>query len=446
MRQTCLDCNKQPSFHYPDQTKPIYCAEHRKQGMVDLIHPTCLDCDKFPSFNFPDQTKPIYCAAHRKQGMRDVVHTRCLDCEKRPHFNFPNEPRGIYCAEHQKPGMVSIMIPKCLKCNKKPHFNFPGETKGLYCADHKEPRMRNVVSRTCLECHKQPHFNFEGEKRGIYCGDHKWKGMLNVIKPTCLECDKKPHFNFPDQTRGIYCAEHKEPQMRNVVSPTCLECDKLPVFNFPDQKRGVYCYTHKKPQMQNVVDPKCKTPLCDITVTKKYKGYCFRCFLYMFPDETVSRNYKTKEKTVSDFLKTSFPNITMSFDKRIENGCSKRRPDCYIDMGLYTIVVEIDENQHQSYDCSCTNRRMMELFQDSGNRPLYLIRFNPDDYLDCEKNNITSCWGTTKKGICVVKKKKREEWEFRLGYLKECLTSCIEKQPTKEVEVIHLFYDLCLES
>jgi hypothetical protein len=36
-------------------------------------------------------------------------------------------------------------------------------------------------------------------------------------------------------------------------------------------------------------------------------------------------------------------------------------------------------------------------------RPNVFIRFNPDDY----KNNgvkITSCWGQTKKGICIVKK------------------------------------------
>jgi hypothetical protein len=166
----------------------------------------------------------------------------------------------------------------------------------------------------------------------------------------------------------------------------------------------------------------------------------------MFPDEPVTRNYKTKETAVSDFLKQEFPNITMTFDKKIEYGCSKRRPDCYIDMGSYTIVIEIDENQHQSYDCTCTNKRMMELFQDSGNRPLYLIRFNPDDYLDKDKNNITSCWGTNKKGICVVKKKKHQEWQLRLDYLKECLQSCINNPPTKEVDVIHLFYDLCLET
>lgn len=307
--------------------------------------------------------------------------------------------------------------------------------------------MKNVVSRTCLECDKLPLFNFPNETRGIYCVKHRKPQMKNVVDPKCLECDTQPIFNYANHKKPLYCATHKKEGMRDMKRRTCLECDIRPIFNFPNQTKGIYCAKHRKNGMINVVDTTCKTPLCDIVVTKKYKGYCFRCFLYMFPNEKVSRNYKTKEVAVSDFLKKTFPDITMTFDKQIEYGCSKRRPDCYIDMGEYTIIVEIDENQHQTYDCLCTNRRTMELFQDSGNRPIYLVRFNPDDYLDKDKTTITSCWGTTnKQGICVVKKNKQQEWQFRLNYLKECLTSCIQKPPSKEMEIIHLFYDLCLET
>lgn len=116
--------------------------------------------------------------------------------------------------------------------------------------------------------------------------------------------------------------------------------------------------------------------------------------------------------------------------------------DCFIDMGEYTIFVEVDENQHVSYDCLRGNKRTMQLFQDTGNRPLYLIRFNPDDYLDENNANITSCWGTNKLGVCVIKKTKQHEWQSRLDVLKECLTSCIDSPPTKEVDVMHLYYDV----
>ena len=53
---------------------------------------------------------------------------------------------------------------------------------------------------------------------------------------------------------------------------------------------------------------------------------------------------------------------------KIINGCSKRRPDLVLDL-LYQIVI-IDENQHIDYDCSCENKRIMELSQDIAHRPI----------------------------------------------------------------------------
>ena len=43
-------------------------------------------------------------------------------------------------------------------------------------------------------------------------------------------------------------------------------------------------------------------------------------------------------------------------------------------------MVEVDENQHNNYDCSCENKRLMELAQDLGHRSMVVIRFNPDAY------------------------------------------------------------------
>ena len=69
------------------------------------------------------------------------------------------------------------------------------------------------------------------------------------------------------------------------------------------------------------------------------------------------------------------------------------------------IIVEIDENQHIDYDCSCENKRMMELSQDVGHRPIIFIRFNPDDYMKGNKK-ISSCWVNNKQGKCNIKKGK----------------------------------------
>jgi len=194
--------------------------------------------------------------------------------------------------------------------------------------------------------------------------------------------------------------------------------------------------------MIDVVHKKCKEEGCDIHGNRKYKGYCLRCFTYNFPDQPVCRNYKTKEYSVVEYIKNKYPNYDWITDKIIQNGCSRRRPDILLDLGYQVIIIEIDENQHIGYDCSCENKRIMELSQDIGHRPIIFIRFNPDEYYN-EKEKITSCWGTNKNGICVVKKTKNKEWTERLEALSNQIDYWIDKQnkTDKTVEILQLFYD-----
>ena len=165
--------------------------------------------------------------------------------------------------------------------------------------------------------------------------------------------------------------------------------------------------------------------------------------MHLFPDKPVSRNYKTKEHSVAEFVKTTFKGLSWIADKQISGGCSKKRPDLLLDLGVQILIIEVDENQHTDYDCSCENKRIMELSRDVGHTPIVFIRFNPDDY---EENGtkISSCWGLDKNGICVIKKSKKCEWMQRLNTLKEQI--CYWMNPTnttnKTIETIHLFYDV----
>jgi hypothetical protein len=163
----------------------------------------------------------------------------------------------------------------------------------------------------------------------------------------------------------------------------------------------------------------------------------------LFPDKPVSRNYKTKEYSVVEYVKSKYPTLTWIADKIINDGCSKRRPDLLLDLGYQIVIVEVDENKHTNYDCSCENKRIMELSQDLGHRPIVFIRFNPDDY---NKNGttITSCWGQDKTGICVVKKTKKNEWMQRLHTLEEQINYWIDplNKTNKTIETIQLFYDV----
>jgi hypothetical protein len=371
-------------------------------------------------------------------------------CRKRSSFNMEGNTRGLYCAQHKKPEMIDVRHKRCVEpgCKKLRYFNFEGEKCPLYCAEHKKEGMMDVLSRRCVEpgCKKQPHFNFEGVTKGLYCAQHKKPEMIDVLNKRCVEpgCKKQRYFNFEGEKCPLYCAQHKKPEMIDVKHKRCVEpgCSKRPHFNIESEIKGLYCAQHKKPEMIDVMNRKCKTEWCLTRVQNKYDGLCLRCFIHLFPDRPVSRNYKTKEYAVVEFVTSKFPEVHWIADKIINAGCSKRRPDLLLDLGYQILIVEIDENQHIYYDCSCENKRIMELSQDTGHRPIIFIRFNPDKYIHDGKM-VTSCWGTNQYGICVVKKSKQREWKERLSTLEQQVNYWInpENKTDKTIETIQLYYD-----
>jgi hypothetical protein len=441
-------CKIQPVFNKEGEKKGLYCSQHKKDGMIDVISKTCLTegCNKRPSFNKDGETRPLYCVTHKKDWMVDVKSKTCLhpECKKGPSYNNEGKTTPLYCAAHKKEGMVAVKSKICLECNKQSVFNKEGETNGLYCAAHKKDGMVDVKSKTCLhpQCNKGPSFNKEGNTTALYCSIHKLEGMIDVKSKTCLECKKGPSYNKEGQTKPLYCNTHKKDGMINVISKTCIECKKVPSYNKEGETFALYCLEHKEEGMINVKSKTCKSEWCS-TQVKKYDGYCLFCYMNLFPDKPVSRNYKTKEYAVVEHVKTKFPNHRWIADKIISGGNSKRRPDLLLDLSYQIVIVEVDENQHTEYDCSCQNKRIMELSQDLEHRPIVFIRFNPDDY-EKEGTNITSCWGKDKRGICVINKNKQDEWTQRLNVLEEHINYWINPANTtnKTIETIQLFYDM----
>jgi len=300
----------------------------------------------------------------------------------------------------------------------------------------------------CLQngCKKRGYYNFLGAD-GKFCSEHKLEGMVNVKDKKCEhpDCETRPNYNLTGETKARFCNEHKTEGMVDIKNKKCehFDCSKQPNYNLPGETRGRFCNEHKTEGMVDVKSKMCKTPLCDTRATDKYKGYCLRCFMYTFPNEPVTRNYKTKETATVDKIREEFEEkVDLTTDKIVAGGCSKRRPDCYIDLAYQVIIIEVDENQHTDYDCSCENKRTMELSRDFGHRPIVFIRFNPDKYI-LDGKVITSCWGTNKKGITTVKKSKVKEWNTRLNTLIDTIKYWIEPEnkTNKTVEVIQLYYD-----
>ena len=447
-------CKRTKMYNFKGN-KPIYCSLHKEKGMIDVCHKKCCyeDCEKIPTCNFNGEIKAIYCFEHKEINMVNVKDKKCIfeDCNTQSVFNYEGLKEKLYCSKHKKDGMVNVKNKKCHHdgCNKVPSYNFKNEIVPIYCSLHKKEEMIDVSHKKCIyeECNKIPTYNYEEEDRPIYCSIHKEEDMVNVKHKKCNYegCNKIPAYNLDGQKQGIYCVSHKKNGMINVIGKKCIfkGCKITPFYNYEGEKQGIYCVSHKKNDMIDVKSKTCKNDWCYTRVqNNKYDSYCFNCYLNMFPDKPVSRNYKTKEYSVIEFIKNKIKDITCVCDKIIKDGCSKRRPDLLIDLGYQIIIIEIDENQHNGYDCSCENKRIMELSQDLQHRPIIFIRFNPDEYT-INNQNITSCWGLDGKGICAIKKTKQKEWNERLNTLFTQIEYWLNPQniTNKTVEIIQLFYD-----
>ena len=387
---------------------------------------------------------------HKKQGMIDIKNKRCNEenCNKLPIFNFKEQKNPLYCSKHKKNNMIDMIHKSCIEenCKTFPSFNFKGLKKGLYCSEHKKKDMINILKTPCINsgCMTRPQFNFINQKIPLYCSIHKKNNMINIISKKCLEtnCEKTPCFNFKSLKKGLFCEQHKKENMINVKDKKCIEpnCITRANFNIETKKIPIYCSIHKKDNMVNIKSKKCKTPHCLIQVSNKYEGYCLFCFSNTFPDKPISKNYKTKELEVVEYITKTFPQYTWITDKKVQDGCSKRRPDLLLDMGDQVIIIEIDENQHLDYDCSCENKRLMEISQDLSHRPIIFIRFNPDEYY-IENKKIQSCFGYDTKGMCKLKPKYIKEWQTRLNTIKETILYWTENKTNKTIEIIQLYFD-----
>jgi hypothetical protein len=356
----------------------------------------------------------------------------------------------MYCFTHKKDGMIDVLNMMCIydNCTTRAHFNKEGEKRPLYCNMHKEDGMINIKDKPCIYpgCKTLPNYNVKDAKTGIYCKLHKLDGMIDVKHNCCIYpgCRTRPNYNIDGENKAIYCFNHKEDNMVDINNIRCIypNCKTRPNYNFEGYSIPIYCTMHKQDNMIDISHPMCKTNLCYTRVTNKYEGYCLNCFIHLFPDRPNARNYKTKENATTDYIIENYPGFSWVIDTKIQDGCSRKRPDLLLDLGYQVLIIEIDENQHESYDCSCENKRLMLLSQDVGHRPIIFIRFNPDDYT-IKDNKITSCWGINKNGICTIKKTKQKEWNTRLDSLNEQIKywSNPENKTEKTIEVIELFYD-----
>jgi len=408
----CIDinCIKNATYNYQNNTKRYYCKIHKLDNMVDIAHKKCIECNiKRPNYNYENEKKALYCNDCKIESMVSILHYKCIDCKlKRPSFNYKNEKKALYCSKCKLDNMIVIInIKKCIVCKiKSPSCNYKDKTELLYCGDCKLDNMVNVKNKKCIKCNiKQPIYNYENEKKALYCNDCKKENMINIKDKKCIICK-----------------------------------NKTPIFNYENEKQATHCNKCKLQYMIDINHKKCLNGWCLVRGDKpRYKGYCCKCFMVKFPNEPIIRNYKIKEKHMTDYIKEEFKDINLIYDKELLCGCSKRRPDVFIDLFNYTIVIECDENQHKSKEYE-EEEREWDIYDDLAKRPIIFIRFNPDSYKDEYGKKIKSCFKICKTtGIQIVANKKK--FNKRLLKLKETIEYHLENKPKNNINIIKLYYD-----
>jgi hypothetical protein len=308
---------------------------------------------------------------------------------------------ATHCKTHAFNGMINLNVKRCMEtnCDKVPNYGFPGR-KETHCSQHKSINMINVKSKQCIhfDCKKQPNFGVPNSKPD-YCSEHKLNGMIDLSHKRCTE----------------------------------LNCGKFPSYGMSNG-RPTHCKQHSDCNMTDVVSKRCE--LCQITkMNKKYKPHCAQCHYYLNPDDPKIRNYKTKEHAFTMQLREIYQEAIL--DSQVFGGCSRRRPDFLLDRITHSIIVELDENQHINYDSMCENKRTMELFTDLGNRPLVIIRLNPDGYT-IDNVRQFGCFGISKSTGLLTKREK--EFNLRFNKLVETINEKLDTVPDKEISVVNLFY------
>jgi hypothetical protein len=280
--------------------------------------------------------------------------------------------------------------------------------------------------------------------------------MKDVVTKRCAHegCSKIPTFGLPGG-RPSRCAVHKLEGMDDVKNNRRCEhegCSKQPTFGLPGG-RPSRCAVHKLYCMYDVLNPRCKHEGCSTFASNaQYKGFCLRCFVYLHPGVKVARSYKVKERHVIDALTSAdlgLPlHVVPACDKRVDgtDGCgSGRRPDWLVDLGTHSVIVEVDEEQHCGYDTSCETKRLMQLFGDLGDRPLVVVRFNPDAYTNADGRSVPSPFKhLATRGVPVVV--RQAAWDARVARLVDDVRRHITRgvrdgAPSREVTVETLFFD-----
>ena len=400
------------------------------------------NCTTRPIFNNPDQTIGKFCKAHATEGMVDVKHKRCAHpgCATRPNFNTPDKIVGVFCKAHATEGMVLVKIKRCVHpdCTKQPTFNTPDQTVGKFCKAHATDGMVDVKHTRCAHpgCATRPNFNTPDKIVGVFCAQHKEKGMISIDKKTCqhVKCCADAIYGKSEFHRAQYCHAHTpdhKTYVHVVAARRCDDCEAdydVVVEGGGTQPSHKYCLSHcPVGEYETAMKRLCK--YCDLRDDSTL--VCVSC---------KQRSHK-KEWAVVQHLRRTVRTPFVYDDYALNPACTKRRPDVRFEMPTYDVIVEVDENQHRSYEETCECARMSEIVGAIGGKSVVFIRYNPDVVRHNGKVRVVPAAERIDLLVEVVKQELVREpnaFSVRLVQLWYDNMSASRYEPQQEMDITHI--------
>jgi len=379
----------------------------------------------------------------RKKCEHGKYSFQCKDCKG--SCICIHGKRKIYCTDCDGSGFCIHQRVKinCVKCH------------GGNICDHNKRRSRCVTCKggsicehgtlrsRCVTCDGSEMCEHHRRRQLCVACNGSQTCHHQLRKSRCTECFGSEICIHGNNKHNCITCHGKNVCEHNKLQYQCVECKGNLVCEHGKRKSickecdGSYMCPHEKQKNQCITcTPSSGCQHCHMisVVGSKWNPYCFRCYCVLNPDAVIPRKYKLKEHHVVDKLKENFQEkFTMRFDKIVEGGCSRRRPDVAIDFGSHCLMIEIDENKHTNY--SCEEKRMVELYEDVGFRKIVFLRFNPDRYKD-GSTVYPSPFRYSRAGILHL-----EEIEFnrRMDQLMDRIR-VHRIEPADQITVEYLFY------
>jgi hypothetical protein len=140
----------------------------------------------------------------------------------------------------------------------------------------------------------------------------------------------------------------------------------------------------------------------------------------------------SKEVTIVEFIRRAFSDYHWEIKKHIKK--ARRYTDLYLDLGDTNLIIEIDENQHKYYK---NEKKRMKYITKALGKSTIFIRFNPDEYYNCNGKFKKSCW-KKENGTYILR--SEEEHNNRLCNLTGIIEEIIKTQ--SHIPKIEAWYNI----